>query len=89
MKTISDVKRGNKAGGMFFFERKTMSFFKSKIESGLLKGRFFITSEQNREDEPRAYTVREVQEDYSIKTIGAFMGYKSKAAAKNSIAFIH
>ena len=88
MKTIADVKKANKEAGSFFFDRKTMSFFNSKIESGLLKGKFFITSEQHGEHE-RAYTVREVQDDASIKTIGKFMGHKTKAAAKSSISFIH
>jgi len=84
MKTISDVKRANKEAGNFFFERKTMNFFKSKIESTLLKGKYFITSEQYK-DEPRKYTLREVADDASINTVGSFQQFRTKADAKSAV----
>lgn len=62
--TITDVKAANAAAGRFFFSRDTMKFFKSKIESGVLKGRgklegrfFFLTSDEMPD---RKITIREI-----------------------------
>ena len=60
-KTLSEFKRAHKAAGLYFFDKKTMEFFNSKIESGLIDGKYFITSEQfigSTFTEPRKYSVR-------------------------------
>ena len=84
-KTLGEFKRAYKATGMHFFDRKTMRFFNSRIESGLLKGKYFITSEQFDEKALRYYTLREIQPDLSINTVGEFQQYKTKEAAKAAI----
>ena len=57
--TIADLKRDVIAG--HFFDKGTMSFFRSRVESGIYRTGprtgYFVTSEQF-EDEPREYTVR-------------------------------
>lgn len=61
MKTLTEFKRAHKANGGYFFTRETMNFFNSKIESGLIAGKYFITSEQfigYTFTEPRKYSVR-------------------------------
>jgi len=55
--TIADVKEHNKNTGRFFFSRKTMRFFQSRIESTLYKNHRFITSERCG-DLLREYSVR-------------------------------
>ncbi len=86
-KTMSEVKAANTAAGMCWFSRQTMKFWHSKIESGLLKGRYFITSEDSfaidgRTPE-RIFAVREVQPDANIKTLESFL--RSKQEAKDFI----
>ena len=69
-KTIAEVKKANKSIGHHWFEASTMSFFNSVIETDLLHGRFFITSERMELDMPKQYSIRCAQEDGSISTIG-------------------
>lgn len=81
-KTISEVKKANKEIGQFFFEKATMRFFNSRIESGILKGRFFITSERFNEDTPRLFTLREVKPDGEVETLGEFQEFTTIQEAK-------
>lgn len=81
-KTISEVKKANKEIGHFFFEKATMRFFNSRIESGILKGRFFITSERFNEDTPRLFTLREVKPDGEVETLGEFQEFTTIQEAK-------
>lgn len=74
-RTMSDVKRANREAGNYFFEPQTMSFFASAIETELMEGRYFITPEKDFTGRKRLYTVREVLEDGSIKTVGDFQGF--------------
>ncbi len=74
--------RYNRKGGKFF-DRGTMKFWSSRIESGLYKNMCFITSEKNFDGTARFYTVRQFNEDFShIFTIGEFNHIKSKAVAQ-------
>jgi hypothetical protein len=84
-KTLAEFKAAYKTTDGHFFDKKTMRFFNSRIESGLLKGKYFITSESDMRNENRFYNVREIQEDLSIRTIVEFNKFKSKAQAKASI----
>ncbi len=57
--TISELRALNKRNGFYFFSPKTMKFFGSRVESSLLKGGYFITSEfTGFERNARAYKVR-------------------------------
>jgi hypothetical protein len=82
---MAQVKAANKAIGNHWFERSTMRFFNSRIESGLLRGRFFITSERRELDFPKRYTVREVLADGDIKTVGEFQGYTDLELARIAV----
>lgn len=44
--TMSELRKKNKESGYHFFDRETMKFWDSKLESTLYKGCFFITSEK-------------------------------------------
>lgn len=85
--SMADVKELNREAGQYFFSRDTMRFFKSTIETGLLKGGYFITGEsQSGYASGRKYTARKV--DYlngSIETIGEFHSFSTKDGAKDAI----
>lgn len=88
---VSDFRRKNKEAGQHFFDKDSMRFFDSKIETegNLIKGKYFITSEQFHGSEgysaPRKYSVREAMPDGSVGTIGKFNSFKTKEEAKEYI----
>jgi len=65
--------RNRTNGNGHFFDSDTMRFFKSRIGEVRLKGNdwYFITSEKPPHGE-RRYSVRKMQLDGDIETIGAF-----------------
>ncbi len=78
--TIADVKALNKRAGQHFFDRATMKFFNSRIESTLMKGNYFITSEQYPFN-PRRYKVRQYNpSNHHILTIGEGGTYQEAKA---------
>lgn len=83
--TIADLKRDVIAG--HFFDKGTMSFFKSHIESGIYRTGprtgYFVTSEQF-EDEPRQYTVRHYGPEFGITTVGEFYGMATRDEARDA-----
>jgi len=81
--TIEQVKEANKALGHHWFEPATLRFFKSRVDGPVI-GNMFVSSERFNM-ETRLYTIRRVNEDGSIDTVGKFQEYKSKEAALNAI----
>ena len=71
-KTIADVRYANQQLGHHWFDRSSMRFFNTTIESSLYGGRFFITSERMDPRHPKKYTVREALPTGEIKTVGEF-----------------
>lgn len=85
-KTMADVMRNNKEAGLFWFSPACMRFFKSRIESELIGGKFFISSEQSGEDAPRLYSIRKYNpETRGIETVGEFQGFKTRQDALYAI----
>lgn len=85
-KTIAEIKAKNKQAGNYWFDFKTMRFFASKVESGVIKGRFFITSEKTSfTSHDRTYTIRKAKDNGEIDTIGIFGGFKTKQEAREYI----
>lgn len=84
--TMVDVKRNNKEVGLFWFSPDSMRFFRSRIESELIGGKFFVTSEQYNEDTPRFYSVRKYDsKTHHIDTVGKFQGYGTCQDALDAI----
>lgn len=84
--TMDDVKRNNRESGQFFFSPDTMKFFKSRIESGLLKEKYFITSEQAEKWSPRLFTIRKYDPtEHDIRTVGGFQEFKTRKDAEDEI----
>ena len=83
MKTIAEVKALNARMGYHYFDRSTMRFFNSRVESGLYSGRFFITSERMELSFPKRYSVRVINpETGDIQTVGEFQGYSDIELAR-------
>ncbi len=95
-KSLADVKAANAAIGGHWFERGSMRFFDTRIESKLMtrgsSGRqVFITSDQyhgSQGSEPRKYTIREALTDGSIDTVGEFQQYLTLEDAKTGVMLL-
>jgi hypothetical protein len=95
LRTLDDIKARNAAAGYYFFDRDTMSAFKSRCSETVYPlddGEcLFVTSERNSGytsygayDFGRLYTVRLARTDGSIDTMGDFQEYKSRNGAHNA-----
>lgn len=85
--TMYEVIEANRASGHHWFSPSSMRFFGTRIESELIEGRWFVTSEcQDDATMPRMFTVREVtDEGRTIETVGEFMAYATLADAQTAI----
>lgn len=79
-KTMDDVKAANHTIGHHWFSADTMRFFKTKIVTELIKGKYFVTSEVDPQG-TKAFSVRIAKPDGQIGTIGEFHSHPTKAAA--------
>lgn len=85
-RTIAELKALNAQNGGCWFDRGSMRFFGTKIESGIIQGRYFVTSEQDDGEHAawggrRKFTVRSFDETGSVDTVGEFGGYSTRAEA--------
>jgi len=84
--TMADVRRNNKEAGGYWFSPDTMRFFRCRIESKLIRGKFFVTSEQAGDDHPRLYSIRKYNpETHDIDTVGDFQAFKTRQDALDAI----
>ena len=86
--TIDEIKQANKRIGHHWFDSNTMSFFNSKIESDVIYGKYFITSERCGLDllASRKFSIRIANEDGSIDTVGDFQQYATIESATDYIS---
>lgn len=84
-RTIEDVKAANRQIGNHWFDRSTMRFFNTKLESGLIGGRYFITSERMDENHPRRFSVRMAKPDGTIDTVRDFGKFDDREDAREAI----
>ena len=78
--TIAEIKRQHVG---HFFDKGALRFFNSTV-CGKIFGRYFVTSERFDCNSPKFYTVRRLEEDGNIETIGDFQGYASLRAAQKA-----
>lgn len=83
--SIAEVQEANAALGQYWFSPDTMRFFSSRVESGIVAGRYFVSSEQQDDDYPRLYTVRAVDDQAGVVTVGDFQGYASLDEALRAV----
>ena len=81
--TISEVKSIIKSKGHHFFDKDTMKYWGTRIETSVFKNGCFVTSEDNYNKTERLYTVRRFDGE-SIDTIGEFQQYKTKESAREA-----
>jgi hypothetical protein len=80
--TMNNLKQFNRSQGYHFFEPRTLAFFRSQSQRRApYAGRVFVTSEAQGWGHPRMYTVRMIQDDGSIKTIGKFQQFHLRSSA--------
>jgi len=90
-KNMSEVKAKNKESGFYFFSPGTMKFFKSRVVSPLLMGRYFITSEtfvsSDGKFSEKTFAIRWAENNGNIKTleVGGKTKFKTKDAARQAI----
>ena len=82
--TISEVKSIDKSNGGHFFDKDTMKFWGTRIETSVFKNGCFVTSEDNYNKTKRLYTVRRFN-GKSIDTIGDSQQYKTKESAREAV----
>jgi hypothetical protein len=86
--SMAAVRAAFSSAGNPWFSRDTMKWFNCKIESSLIGGRYFITSEQH-DDYPRLYSVRKVVRyengGIGIDTIGEFQQHATLQAAREAL----
>lgn len=88
--SMAGVRAAFNSAGSEWFSRDTMKWFNCKIESSLIGGRYFITSEQH-DDYPRLYSIRKVVRNMeytpslSIETIGEFQQYATLQDAREAL----
>lgn len=85
VETIAELKALNARNGGCWFNPPSMRFFGTRIESSIIRGRYFVTSEQQGEYEPRKFTIRSFDEKGSVDTVGKFFAYDTKRDALAAI----
>ena len=83
--TLEQVQQANRQAGRHWFSPDTLEFFESVMESEIIAGRFFITSEKPPHG-PRMFSVREADEDGNIYTVGEFCSYATLYDAEAAVA---
>lgn len=86
--TIADLRELHERIGGCWFERSTMRFFGTRIESGVIRGHYFITSDKRGFDDSagRGYSVRCFNDEGDIhREIGSVGEFDSKQKAIDAL----
>lgn len=83
--SITAIKRANKASGYRWFEPGAMRFFHTRIASGVVNGRYFITSEYQDDPSTARFAVRMAKDDGAIETIGKLQEHATKREAMHAL----
>lgn len=85
------VRAAFSSAGSFWFSPGAMRFFNTKIESSLIGGRYFVTSERYETGSPKRFNIRKVIRNMEntpsldIETVGEHMTYTTKQQALNAL----
>lgn len=86
--SMAGVRAAFSAAGSYWFSKGAMQFFRTKIESSLIGGRYFITSEKPPYD-VRKFSVRKVVRhdngSLTIETIGEFCSHETIQEAREAL----
>ena len=83
-RNLKEVKKVCGLSGSLWFSPEAMKRFDGKIESGIIEGCFFITSEEfpNRQ---RYFSVRKANSDGTIGTVSGFGEFEKKKDARQFV----
>lgn len=85
MMTLTEAKAIYRTGKGHFFDRETLKYWGTRIESGLYKNRCFVTSDLDFDGSRRAFTVRRFSPDFlRIETVGEFQEYALRDTAREA-----
>ena len=85
---MDEVRRANRRAGDHFFDEEIMNVSCTRVETYLLGGQYFVTSELATDDpsgRERRCTVRRVLPNGRIETVGAYQAYEGLQAAREAI----
>lgn len=84
--TVDEIKQDSLAIGHYWFEPDTMKFFSSRVGRTVYFGKYFISSERRGfTDHRRAYTIRTINQQGFIDTVGEFLAYQSADQAVSDL----
>ncbi len=86
--TIADMATANRTAGNHWFDRDTLEWFGSKIETDVLYGRYFVSSEQDQHGAwggERRYTIRMCDDRGAVHSLGQFGEYNTLPAAVHAL----
>jgi hypothetical protein len=86
--TIDQMAALNRAAGHNWFNHDTLEWFGCKIESSVLHGRYFISSEQDQHGAwggERRYTIRMVDDRGVVHSLGQFGEYTNLVEAAHEL----
>ena len=86
---LDEVRLANRRAGDHFFDEEVLNASCTRVETYLLGGQYFVTSELATDDpsgRDRRSTVRRVLADGRIETEGAYQAYESIQAAREAIS---
>ena len=82
--TIDSLVQANRAAGQHFFDASTMRFFNSRVCRKII-GNYFVTSERFDASTPRRYTIRRINDDGHVETVGEFQKFATSREAYRAI----
>ena len=88
---ITEIKEANRAIGHHWFDADTIRFFGSRVEGGILRGQYFISSEQDQYrtgGHKRQFSLRLAHDDGKIDTIGNFCATPTREQCKSFLALL-
>lgn len=68
-KTITEAKRANKAAGHYWFSPNTVRLFKSRVETPIIAGRYWVESTTTYNDVGREYKLVRADDDGDISYV--------------------
>jgi len=84
-KNMDDVRAANARIRQKWFNPSSVKWFNSVVETELIDGEFFITSERMYTDMEKTFTIRKVLPNGEIADLSKFQEFKTLEAAKDAL----
>ena len=85
--TVTQIREANQRAGYHFFDPGTIESSGSIILPGVMRGSYFVTSEQDEHDVDRRYTLRRAMPDGRIVNASNFREFASAREARAAVSF--